>query len=492
MNSPSAPRPFRLLAGSMWVLIAMLLNGLLSWLWTVALSRHFGPEGYGIYSTTVSVNDVIWIVLFGGAFYGLIKYYSGHLADDEGKGIAYVASGVKYLSSLGVLVSSTMLLLGLSLDGALRVMSISIAIASLTYGLRDGAKSVIASAQRMDYVSIIDLSNIILVLLSGSVLILAGYPSALMPTVIVLSAVGQLALSLYLLRRSSRSAFKDILRREKSFELFKEVYKFGLFVSLNLISFHLIKHSDVIIMKLFSTFTDVGIYSVADGYASIMLYTTSIALPLIQAVSEAYGRAEYRLLKDYTYLAIKYSLVIGICSAIVTSVMAEGLVLDFYGQAFAPAVQLLRMMVPGVLMVAIAYNLSAILVGLGKARVSGILFFGTLVIYLTLLLVLIPSYGATGAALAILISGFSVDLAIPYYLKKSLNVRPPRGNVKLALSAALTIAFLHLAPKFNVALVLLDALGGMCLFVLLLWVTGYISKKDLKMLRLAMSSLRSR
>ncbi len=485
----------RLLAGSLWFLFFMIVGGGVWWLLTVALSRRYGPEGYGIFNTAASLTNFAWIIIFGGVYEGLIKYGSEYLNKNRDKMLTYFASSINYLSVIGAMLCIILVLLSLLMnDLQMRIFTITMAVFLLFSGFKDSIASIVGSLQKTDYLSLIESSRLFFVFLAGVFFISLALPVVYTPFLLLVGLFGQLLLSIYLLRNCLLKSFwfklKDLLKQKTSFKLFKEVYIFGLFISLGMISFNVMKSLDVLVLKLFFDYESVGIYSVADGYSSLLFYVTSIALPLIPAISEAYAKKNKKLLKEYIDIAIKYSLIIGILLTILVMTAAERFVIDVYGRAFAPAVLPLRILMIGTLMLMLSYNFASVLIGIGQAKLSGKIFLGAAVQYIVSLFVLVPLFGFVGAAAALTLTGLSTMLFVPYYVHKLTKVAMLEDVWKLAVAAAATFLFLYLAPKFSVWVVLADAAVGIVAFAYLLYLTGYVSEKDLKLLRVASTSFR--
>lgn len=491
----------RLVAGSIWFLVFMTLGGALGVVWTILLSRFYGPAGYGIFNTAFSFHTFAWIAVFGGLYQGLIKYGSEYAARGKGKLQTYFASAIKYTSLLGIGVCILLLLVARYLpetvgDSTTRIIIIAVAFSLLFSGAKDGIAAIIGSVQKNDYLSIINSSKLTIIFFAGLAFIVTGMRMNFSPLVIALASAGQLVVSIHFLKIYIKSSFwfrlGKILRHKTSFKLFKEAYVFGLFISVGIIAFNVMKSLDIIVLKLFLDYTDVGIYSVADLYSSILFYMTSFALPLIPAISEANARGEKRLLAEYVKTALKYSLMIGLPLTIILMMLSEPLIVNIYGKAFSPAVTPLRILIVGTFMLMLSYNLSSILVGLGHAKLSGELMFAAATQYILLLFLLIPSYKFVGAALALTLTGFSSVLLVPYYVKKVTEINLYEGLWKVGIAIIATMLFLASVPKTNLIVTIVDAFLGTSIFFALLYLTGYMTKDDIEMLRVAFESFRVR
>lgn len=487
----------RLVAGSIWFLVLMLFGGFFGWLWSVLLSRSHGPEGYGIFNLAFSLHTFAWVVFFSGLYQGLMKYGSEFVAKERSKLRLYLATSITYMSFLGMGACALLLSIIFFLaDPVTILIVISVALSLLSSSVKDGITAIIGAAQRNNYLSVITSSKLALIFFVGLGFILLGFEKIFSPIVIVLACFGQLLVGVYFLKKYLRSSFwfelVEVAKQKTSFRLFKEIYKFGFVISLGIIAFNVMKSLDVIALKLFFDYADVGIYSVADFYSSILFYMTSFAFPLIPAISEASVNKKQELVGEYMQIALRYSILIGLLLTIILIALAEPLVVDIYGQAFAAAVTPLRILVVGTFMLMLSYNLSSIFVGLGHARASSKFMLIAAVQYILLLFLLIPTLKFVGAALSLTLTGLSSMLLVPYYLKKLTKVNLYEGLWKVGIAAGVTTVFLLIVPKGNFVFAIFDALLAVGIFLFLLYKLGYMTKSDVEMLKTAAGSFRIR
>ncbi len=487
--------PERLVAGGVWFLTLMVLCGIFGWVWSVIVSRTYGPVGYGIFNTAQSLYTFAWAFIFGGLFGGLIKYGSEYVVKRGWELGSYFSTALKYLTAIGVIVFLILVVLAFHIpDPIMKITVLSIGVSFLFSGTKDALASVLGSFQKSNYLSIIDSSKIIIILVVGVMLISFGFPSYTLPVLLVVGTVWQLAISAYFLRSRLGKLFPfsigELFRSKrvgmsKDFRQFAKIFGFGFFVSLAMISFNVMKSLDIVVIKMFFDYADVGVYSVADTTSSILFYMTSFSLPIIPAIAEAYAKRDKQLLGKYVKIAIKYPLLIGIPLTLIILSMAQPLILVVYGAAFAGAVIPLQILIIGTFMLMFSYNLSSVLVGMGKPKLSGLLMSAAAIQYSLSLFVLVPLFGFTGAALALTLTGFTSMLLVPYFLKKELKVSVYNNLPKVLLPTAIMAFVLFLVPKSNLLFILLGVVVSIVLFTALLRLTGYLTREDLKMIKIA-------
>lgn len=495
------PGPERLVSGGIWFLLLMVLSGVFWLLWSVVVSRVYGPEGYGIFNTAQSLYNFAWAFVFGGLFEGLIKYGSEHVAKGGWKLGSYFSSALKYLTGIGVVIFLLLTFLAFHItDTITSIMVLAIAVSFLFSGTKDALASIIGSFQKSDHLSIVNSSRAIIVLLTGLILIAFGFPSYILPVLIVVGTLWQLLLSAYLLRSrlrrlvpfnisslfsSSRLFSGNRIGFIEDLRQFTKIFVFGLFVSLGIVSFNIMKSLDIVVLKMFFDYADVGIYSIADAVSSILFYMTSFSLPIIPAIAEAHVKRDKRLLEDYVEIAVKYPLLIGVPLTLIVLTMAQPLVIGIYGTAFAEAIKPLQILIIGTFMLMLGYNLSSILVGIDKPKLAGFLMLTAAVQYILFLFILIPMFGFVGAALALTLTGVTSILLLPYFLKRELKVSVYAGLPKVLLSSALMAIVLFFTPKSNPFFIMFGIVGSIAVFVASLYLLGYVTREDLKMMKIA-------
>jgi len=492
--------PERLVAGGTWFLVLMILSGVFSWLSSVLVTRVYGPVGFGIFNTAYSLHNFAWVFIFGGLYQGLMKFGSEYVTKRSRKTKEFFSSALKYMTLIGVGMFVLLTYISLQFtDPIMRIITLSLGVSFLFSGTKDALASIIGSFQQSNYLSIIGSSRNIIMTLAGVAFILVNAPSYMLPSMLIIGTVGQLILCIHFFRKdiSNRSPFKsdniELFDEGKEPELqtiirFKKVAQFGFFISLAMIAFNIMKSLDIVVLTRFFDYADVGIYSVADIASSILFYMTSFSLPVIPAIAEAHARKSNKLMKNYVKIAIKYPLIIGVPLTIIIFIMAEPLILYVYGADFVAAIAPLQILIIGTFLLMFAYNLSSILIGIGKSRLAGILMSVAAIQYIGSLFILVPMFGFNGAALALTLTGVTSMFFVPYYLKKELGVSIYKGLHMVVVSAVIMFFVLQSVPKTNALIVLVGVVGSAAIFVASLYLMGYITKNDLKMMQIAGSS----
>jgi O-antigen/teichoic acid export membrane protein len=123
---------------------------------------------------------------------------------------------------------------------------------------------------------------------------------------------------------------------------------------------------DLILLALFWTNREVGIYATAVFLAEMIWYIpAAVSTVLLPAVSSADSEARAR---DISLKAIRHTVFLSLAAAIVLALSAQWLITTLYGPSFAPSVRALQVLLFGVVMLAPAKLIVSHLAGVGKSQ----------------------------------------------------------------------------------------------------------------------------
>jgi O-antigen/teichoic acid export membrane protein len=177
---------------------------------------------------------------------------------------------------------------------------------------------------------------------------------------------------------------------------------------------------DLILLALFWTNREVGIYATAVFLAEMIWYIpAAVSTVLLPAVSSADSEARAR---DISLKAIRHTVFLSLAAAIVLALSAQWLITTLYGPSFAPSVRALQVLLFGVVMLAPAKLIVSHLAGVGKSQYVSYLALIGLGLTLLLDIILIPRFGIIGAAWASAVAYSCSGLLSLYWLKRHLMV----------------------------------------------------------------------
>ena len=486
--------PRRLVSGGAWFLGLMILSGIFWLILGIQVSRTYGPSGFGLFSMSYSVFDFLWALIFGGLFEGLIHFGACYLTKKDANLSRYFSNYVRYLTAMSLVIFVVLTVLSFQTsDIIFRMILLSLAFAFLFSGTKDALSSILGSLHKSKQLSIIQSSGFYAVTIIGMIFALFNLPPDLLPTLVVVAPICQLILCVYFLRTYLKDLFlfnKDFFKNKKikdslleDVKQFRHILIFGFSISVGKISFMVMKSLDIPILNLFFDYANVGVYSVADTISSILFSMTAFSLPIISSMSEAWSQKDDSLIEKYVKISVKYPLLLGLPLTIIIFALAEPIVVGVYGTAFQGAVIPLQILIIGTFLLMFGRTLSSILIGIGKAKLSGILLAAAAIQYLVSLFILVPLFGLDGAAISLTLTGVTSLILIPIFIKRHLKVEVFSGLHKILFSGAILAVILYIIPKTNFLIVILGTIASIAVYVVLLYYTGYINQEDISILK---------
>jgi O-antigen/teichoic acid export membrane protein len=157
---------------------------------------------------------------------------------------------------------------------------------------------------------------------------------------------------------------------------------------------------DLLLLRWFKDAGEVGQYAVAFGVAEPLSFGgLAIGLVLFPR-TVASAAADPRAGKERTERALRGAIMLALAGALLLTLAAPTMIELIFGEAFAPAVTPLRLLLPGVVALAALLVLQSDLAGRGRIWEIVAVQSSAVVANAALGLALIPQFGATGAAAA--------------------------------------------------------------------------------------------
>lgn len=160
-------------------------------------------------------------------------------------------------------------------------------------------------------------------------------------------------------------------------------------------------HVDILLLQPFSGSTATGYYKAALVIAEFLwLVPTALQNALLHSTSEIWSKQNMSDITGIATCATRYTLVFTLLLAIGLAALADPFLPLYFGDEFTAAITPLWLLLPGAVGFAIARPIFAIGQGKGDLQPLIVATSAAAVINLVLNLILIPSYGMAGAAIA--------------------------------------------------------------------------------------------
>lgn len=200
---------------------------------------------------------------------------------------------------------------------------------------------------------------------------------------------------------------------------FIEALKFGTKQHLGTIFQFLNYRFDLLIIAVFLTPTEVGLYSMAVLIAETVWYVPK-SLGFVLYPKIASSKTEEA--NKFTPLVCRNTVLITLIAIIILYNLASLLIPLLFTPRFVPSVLALRLLLPGVFFLSISKVLTSDLTGRGYPHYSSIASFISLIVTIILDFLLIPGFGIYGASLASSIAYTTHALIILFLFRKTTTI----------------------------------------------------------------------
>jgi O-antigen/teichoic acid export membrane protein len=182
-----------------------------------------------------------------------------------------------------------------------------------------------------------------------------------------------------------------------SYAALREAFSFGLRGNVSMWANAVVRRIDVLFVAHYAGMEAVGFYAASVSIAEIILTLPDAVsgpfLPLRLEMDEKEGR-------HFSPFVLKYIVSIMVLVCLVTAIAGKGLILTLYGSAFLPALRPLQCLLPGIVGLSLYQFLKADLYHMNRPGLISWVSVIAMVCNLALNVLLIPRYGAVGAALS--------------------------------------------------------------------------------------------
>jgi stage V sporulation protein B len=501
----------RFVSGGAALLAASLTSGVLSFVWTVMMSRLLGPEGFGITGPFLNAFWMLTMALSFGVPYAMATFISdcNHVNPAEAKRI--MARGTRLMILIGagfcaVAAAGATAARLLGGAGQLYVALAWVMIAALSGRQAYMAMyAVLGGVQRMDVLAVCNASYPVTMLAGSIIFVLLArkyYPGDLNAGIIAgtggiaCGAICQYAVSLVAVRFAGVT-LKELFAWRAAGDGSKKLLSFGLLAAVVMIAgSSLTCIPPVIVSFLAHSFglfgagaeanaVNAGWFSSGFTNALAPMLIVGMVYAIVPAVSEAQAQGNRPLMQRYYDLAVKYCLAITLYVLCVYAVYAGRIVELFSGhrfpkEAMGPLTTLLAAGVSASMFVMLICN---IMIGLKRPGAPAGVAVAALAVEIAALAAAGLAHGTIyTAAVCFDAVIFTALVFLVYYLSKSEGLKWPWGAMpRPAAAAAVTAVLAHFLPAEGKKFIFGVAASFPC-YLALLAATGGLKRDDIKLL----------
>src|SRR3989344_4603665 len=472
-------------AGTVYLMASEVPLLLVNYIIHIALARYLGVEAYGIFGVLMS------LYLINRAFFGngLPKAVSKLISGSKGDISRLYASSLKvqwyltlcfaliyivFAKGFAVLLHDPSLTYYIMLMG---IISIPLSMVSLySSGFLNGLRMY---KEQAIVKTIIPLTRLILVVL----FLLLGFKLAGVLTGYLLSYIITFFICLWYMSRIKPSTpTSDILAGEKYNRQFitKKILFFALPLTFASLGYTLLRNVSTLFIKYFlNDNAAVGLYTAASTLSNVpFMIFVPVSFTLLSSISTAAASGNTTLVRKYISQSLRYMLLLLLPLTALLAATSQELLTFLYSETYASGASVLSLLLVSSVLLAIFSALASVITGVGKPKfemISGILF---MIVLLGLSILLIPSLGLIGAAIAFLITSFIALAVAGIYVYKLFNtLMSLRSFIVISLCSGITFIFAWLWHYSGILLLVNYAvLAG--LYFLLLYLFGEIKEED--------------
>ncbi|MEM2673008.1 MAG: flippase [Candidatus Hadarchaeales archaeon] len=480
----------RLLRGSTLVFLCMVASTFVAFLLRMFLARSLGVEGYGLFYSVFFFVSFFLLFRDLGLNSALVKF----IPEFRVKGDLSSLRSSLFLVFLFQSFSSLLLFVPLFLlSGWLSSSFFRTSEALLPFRLLlfwflastfyQLLRSTFQGLQDMLAYSLLDLLWI-LVILVGSLCLVPSWGISGVAFSYLLSA-GLLTVggAWYLGRKYGEVAGP----LEKKEGTLAKLLSFALPFFLGGLGSLVLAYTDTLMLTLFRGTREVGLYQAAQPLAALLGYFVgALTTALFPLVSEMWAKGERKLVREATGFLFKSSLAVVLPFSLLFLSFPEVALRLLFGGEYLGSCTALRILSCHAVLWALLSVMGTVVAGVGEpllitktvAWMAGLNFLGNLL--------LVPPFGASGAALTTLLSSLLGVLLLPRYARKKVGKTPFSSLLKVVVGGVLAFllisllkSLLFLSSWLEVLLIFPPVLS---LYLLWLLGTGVFTEGEKKIL----------
>lgn len=454
------------------LLVAQVASRSLAIFYVAVLARYVGTEGIGLISTGTALAGLLILALAPG----LDPYLIREVAAEPGKASEYVSNMLGLRLALGIPFVILVVIVSNTAGYSTNAVQIIYVYAAVYFfdNLGEIFTSFFRARQRMEYEAG---TQVLRDVVNFSLSLSAIYLRWSLLAIVLMSLVAQSCKLLLLVVLSHRHLSRPTLpvHLKTMMTLFVASLTFGGLVVLYTIQNQL----GIFALSLFHAPGTVGVFTAANTLiATLILVPGALSVALYPAFSKLAVQSPSEL-RHYYALSFKYLAIFGSALGVGTILVADRVILLIYGEGFEQAVGVLRVMAI-FLVTFVTYCNGPLLNATGRERFFALTLSLGVCGYGLLCLLMIPTWGPMGAALASVATGVATTALYSIKCHRILGLSLPwmtMGKVAVATGIMGLVTWLMLEAGVNWLVVTL-AIAPSC-YVVVLVLIGLLRREEL-------------
>jgi stage V sporulation protein B len=499
--------------GSILILLGSFIFRIGGFIYRFSMAYLLGPAGYGIFTLTMPLIAVLQLSAEGGIPPAIAKYIAHYDAvGDKAMVKQIIKTSFKLVITLGILLSIIIYLIAEPLALYLFHNSAAIfpfqCVALITpFSVVVGElKGVFQGFYEMNFINVTKAFEQSFTIIFAVLLVLANFyiAGAVIGTAIGYMITGLAAFIIFRkfiwkrLRGRSNNRLdsreeKFTLRRELS--LVKMLFFFSIPVYLTSLGELFMYDIGTWIIGFYLPSQYVGYYGIGSPIARIpLMISMAVATAVLPATAAALGTNNHHKLDTYVNQAFRYVTIVVLPTSLGIAVLANPL-LSLLFPGYELGTGALQILAVGMLFFTIYMVSASVAQGIGKPIIPMLSLALAVAIEFGLSILLVPSLGINGAAIATTVATFVLMVTVAWFTLKISRTSLELGNLgKIAISSILMAGILILIPKtfayshfyvnnplasvLALIYILIITFAGMFIYIAILTFIGGIKKSD--------------
>lgn len=433
----------------------------------VFLAQALGKEEFGIFSLGIAFALLTVII----ADFGLTTLLIREISRNKSAASKYLSNAiiVKALLSIVTIVSAYLFLNLLDYTPKVKLVAYIMLSFTLIQSFTNVHYSIFRAFERMHYDASIKIFRMVILAISVIYIVKQGHG------LVIASLAFPLTEIIVLVVTASIVYTKFIkIRFEFDYSFSKKLLKKSSLFCLSLVFAGLFTYTDSIMLSKIHSTTEVGIYAAAANITLALIFISLMYGNAIYPVISRFFISSKKSLKLAYERSFKYMFIIILPISAGLYAMSDKIIALLYGPQYAGSAIVLSIL-SGYLFLRSLNIVSGFTLSSINKQKSRVFSQGTVaIINIILNLILIPTYGFIGAAIATLITEIVFFLLYTsFIIRYGLRIRP----IHTLLRPLIAVAIMVLALSFIDNLFIAVILGGSVYLVALL-VLGTIDKED--------------
>lgn len=485
--------------GSILSILSIIISSLINIFYTPMYMRYLGTTDYGINSLVQSIMGYIGMLNLGLGS-AMVRYTvryrtEGKIEEEKSlNGMFLIIFTIIMLISIVIGIYIYQVLPNLfsekfAPDELIKTRKVfAITMLGTTVSFPVGVFSTnISSREKFLYQRMISLIRMLLTPILGAILMIKGFGLVAVVSVTIILGLINNALDIsYAFKVGMRIKFKSF-----DFEILKDIFKYSIYIFLNIIIDRIYWGTDRIIIGKFIGPMSVGIYSIASVFNTIyMNLSTAISGVLFPRINKLVVEKKYSELSN---MFIKIGRIQYILLGLISSgfiVFGQEFIYFWLGSGYEDVYKIaLWIMIP--LTIPLIQNTGiAIVQARNKHQFRSIVYFFIAILNVVTSIILVKNYGAIGCAVATGIS-FTIGniIIINIYYWKRIDIDIPlfwRNIFKMSIPIGITMiigyGLNYFINEYKILTFILKGSIYIGIYIILMWLMGMNKEEKIEVL----------